>query len=110
MKVKFNSNIQLFTDKRAKARKKVANAKRAEEKRIADIKKTKKTIDKELKKLNGNFKKLQNLKLDKLKLKANTLISEIEENTYSDLGTFKDFKQRLIKINSDIDKEEKKNC
>ena len=41
---KIRSNINLFTDKRTKARKKVANAKRAEEKRIADIKKTKKQL------------------------------------------------------------------
>ena len=88
--------------------KRIADAKKSEEKRIADIKKTKETIDRELKKLNANSEKLQNLKLDKLALKANTLISEIENNTYSDLGTLQDFKQRLIKINSDIDKEEKR--
>jgi hypothetical protein len=54
-------------------------------------------------------KKLKkNLKLDKLQLKANTLISEIEENTDSDINTLKIFNQKLTRINSDTNKEERR--
>ena len=52
---------------------------KTEEKRIADIKKEKKSIANYIKKLKEHSRKLQDLKLDSLKVKADELISEVED-------------------------------
>ena len=76
--------------------------KQAEEKRIADIKPLEEIIDSNLKILKNHYKKLQDLELDSLKVKADQLISEVESNTSSDLSILKSLKNRLWNLNLSI--------
>ena len=88
--------------RRAAESKRIADAKKAESKRIADIKALEEIIDMNLKILKNHYKKLQDLELPNLKVKAYALISEVESNTSSDLSILKSLKNRLWSLNLSI--------
>jgi len=88
--------------RRAAESKRIADAKKTEEKRIADIKALEEIIDINLKILKNHYKKLQDLELPNLKVKAYALISEVESNTSSDLSILKSLKNRLWSLNLSI--------
>jgi hypothetical protein len=77
----------------------------AEEKKFKEFQNTKIIIGNQLKTLSGNQKKIQDLQLPNLKLKANNLVSEIKRLTTATLIDLKGFEKKLIKINQDIELE-----
>ena len=87
--------------------KRIADAKKAEkkreEKRIADAKKTLKSIDSNLRILKNHLKKLQDLELDSLKVEAEQLISEVDNNTNSELSMLKNLVWELNLLNSSVE-------
>ena len=83
--------------------KKIKNELKAEEKRIAEIKKEEKSIENYIKKLKEHIKKLQDLELDSLKVEVDNLISEVENNSNSDLSVLKSLRNRLSVLNSSVE-------
>jgi len=77
--------------------KRIADEKKAEAKRIAEIKKVQKKIDFFLKEL-----KNQDLDLDSLKIEVDNLISEVENNTNSDLKVLRSLEGKLSNLYSRI--------
>jgi hypothetical protein len=92
-----------IADAKKAEEKRIADAKKAEEKRIADAKKTQKSIDSNLRILKNHLKKLQDLELDSLKVEAEQLISEVDNNTNSELSMLKNLVWELNLLNSSVE-------
>jgi hypothetical protein len=98
-------NKAIFQARQDKAEaKRIADEKKAEAKRIADIKKVQKKIDLFLKELKNHFNKNQDLDLDSLKIEVDNLISEVENNTNSDLKVLRSFEGKLSNLYSSVRK------